>query len=342
MKIIKKLTVAFLSLALIFSTTACSDLTWSVKTDDNTLAIGVYIYYMSSAYSEAYYKVEDHSGDILSQTIEDKNASDWIKDTALDSCKKLLAVEKLLKDAGSSLTEDELATADSTTSAQWNQYGKTYESFGVSKESFNRAYSIYNQEYLKLFNSTYGPDGTKAVSDEELKNFFTENYINYSYISKDFVKDDSEQMSDEEKSEVENKFNSYLDSLNNGSTMDKIAETYKADYSLDNNPLTSDVSKLDENSTLPEEVSNALKEMESNTSKVIKTDSTCYLIHKGNINDNIDKLEKERDSILANMKSDEFSNMVKETSDSLNVNINQKAINKYQPSIFSQNSKKSK
>lgn len=339
MKIIKNLTVACLSLVLIFSTTGCSDLTWSVKTDDNTLPIGIYIYFMSSAYSEAYYKVEDHSGDILSQTIEDKNASDWIKDTALDSCKNLIAVEKLLKDANSSLTEDELATANVTTSAQWNQYGKTYENFGISKESFNRASSIYNQEYLKLFNLTYGPGGTKAVSDEELKSFFTENYANYSYISKSFVNDNSEQISDEEKSEVERKFNSYLDSLNNGSTIEKIAEKYKADYSLDNNPLITNVSRLNGTSSLPEEVLNALKDMESNSSRVLVTDNTCYLINKGDINDSIDKLQSERDSLLSDMKSDEFLNVIKECSDSLNINVNQKAINKYQPSIFTKNNK---
>ncbi len=160
MKIFKKIILILTSLILSLSITACSNMSWSVKTNDNTLAAGVYIYYMQTAYAEAYNKVENRYSDILSQTIEEKDASSWIKDTALNYCKKLLEVEKQFNESGLTLTEEEINNANSLTDSQWKQYRKTYEGFGISKDSFHRASSLFNQKYIKLFNHIYAPDGT--------------------------------------------------------------------------------------------------------------------------------------------------------------------------------------
>ncbi len=342
MKIFKKIALILVSVILSLSTAACSNMSWSVKTADDTLSAGTYIYYMSTAYAEAYSKMENPYGDILSQTIEDKDASTWIKDTAMDSCKRLLDVEKQFSEAGLTLTEDEIAQAESATDSQWKQYGKTYESFGISKDSFHRASSLFSQKYMKLFDYMYGPDGTVTVSDDDLKSYFLKNYVDYSYISKDFFNDESSEMSDEEKVELENKFNSYVDLLNNGKDMKEISETYMSDFSSEEDPLISDVSPIDENTNIPEEVLNALNEMDNNSSKVIKTDEEYYLVHKGNIEEHLDMLENEKDSILANMKSTEYSDMIKQSSESLDITVNKRVINKYQPSMFNKQTSSNK
>lgn len=375
MRILKKVAVVFLSIAVVLSTTACSNKSWAMKTNDETLAIGVYIFYMSAAYSEAYYKVGNPYSDLLSQTIDDKNVSDWIKDSAMESCKKLLVVDKLFDDAGLSFTDEEIETANSTTDAQWKQYGKRYEKFGISKESFHKAGTLFELKSSKLFDSMYGENGSKAISDDELKNYFLENYIDYSYIEKEFEcnhdhshddssddeeneenidVDNSDETSTEStdsdehakedeqaKAEIESKFNSYLDSLNNGSTMESIAEQYKSDYSVESNPLTSDVKKLDETTSLPKEIVDALKEMDKNSSRVITEGDKYYLVHKGDVSNKLDKLESDKDSILRDMKASLFKTMIEDAVESLDVTINKRALDKYQPDIFVEKSSRS-
>ena len=40
------------------------------------------------------------------------------------------------------------------------------------------------EKYEKVFDAIYGNDGTNPVSDEDLKNYFCENFISSSYITK--------------------------------------------------------------------------------------------------------------------------------------------------------------
>ena len=88
MNILKKLSAVTLSLLMVFSISGCSDLSWAMKTENTTLPIGVYIFYMSSAYSEAYNQVPSDYLDVLDQKINDKEVPEFIKEKAMEYCKK--------------------------------------------------------------------------------------------------------------------------------------------------------------------------------------------------------------------------------------------------------------
>ena len=136
--------------------------------------------------------------------------------------------------------------------------------------------------------------------------------------------------------------NNQNDMVNVSNDIETISETYMTDFSLSEDPLTSDITDINQNDNIPEEILNALKEMDNNSSKVIKSDTEYYLVHKGNIENHSDMLESNRESILTTMKSNEFSDMIQQSLESLDVKVNKRVIKKYQPSMFTKKSSSSK
>ncbi len=337
MNIIKKIGIFFITLVFIINLSGCSDLSWVLKTENDSLPIGVYIYYMSSAYSEAYSKVENSSEDILSQKIDGIEAKLWVQNKALESCKKLLEVENRLKNLDISLTDEEIQSIENEANQQWNLYRKVFEEYGISKESFYRAGALFSARNNKLFESIYGLEGINPVSNEELNRLFLENYVNYSYLYQTLIDTNSMFLPDEKVNEIKSKFDSYLESLNNGSTMQEISDMYMKDYELEQSPLQQGVSMLSEDFGVPTDIVKVLKEMPSNSNQFYKNDRACYIIQKNNIQDNVDMLENQRDIVLRNIKNEEYENMITESTNKIQFQENTSAIKKYTPYIFEKN-----
>lgn len=281
MKLLKKIFASLVTLCVCVSFSACSDQSWSVKSGDISLSMGTYICFLSSAFSEAsknlngdQYSTSNKS--ILNETIDEKKASDWIKDKAIQECKDLISVEKKFEELGLSLSEDNINMAEESTNKVWGQYGKAYEKFGISRESYNRAVNLLAYKKQSLFDGLYGKDGVEAVSDEELEQYYRENNANVSIITKDLTKkskassksqnDDENQseekteeptesgddansdeeismpedgsMSEEEIEELRKKFEEYAKDINSGSkTIQEAGENFKADEELESDPV---------------------------------------------------------------------------------------------------------
>ena len=382
MGILKKLTALFLSVILMLSMTACSDVSWAIKTENTSLPVGVYIYYMSDAYGKAYNEVGESSSDILKKTIDDKSVNDYVKDEAMESCKKLIATENMFDEMGLSLSDEDKETAKSTTDSYWKSYGSIYEKMGIAKSSFDRAYTMFNLKKSKIIEAKYGDEGTEKLSDDEVKAYFTEHYTNYSYFKEDTSELESnddvttrELESDEEADrimrEIENNtassqtgdesgesvsekmdaiskdFEEYANRINEGASYDDIFNEYKDKYSAsdsDNVLTTENLEETNENS-LPEDVLSGLKELENNKSAGYNSsEGGFYLVYKYDINDNLSYLDTDENKAKVEnaLSSEKFDNLIKETADNLNVEVNQKAIDKYQPSLIENSRKKSK
>ena len=339
---LKKISALFIAIVISLSMTSCSLASWSFKTSDDTLSAGTYIMYMSRAYSTASTKVENSSTDVLKQTIDGQKASDYIKDEAKASCEKLLGLEKKFTELNLSLTDEETEQATQSTEQIWSYYGKSYEKLGISKDSFHRAYTLYNLKYEKVFDAIYGTDGTTPVSDEELKNYFCENFVSGSYITKSAsVTDDTSTDVSEETENIKNHFESYAQSINHSEKSFKDAVTqYMSDFSVETDPTVSKFvnpnSEYADSSFPDESILESLKNLEINKAESIQTDNSAfYLVYKENPEDKYSTLsDDEKKTVLLDMKSDEFDNMLKETAESNNLKTNYIVIMKYQPSMF--------
>lgn len=344
---------------------------WAYKTSDNELAIGVYIYSLNLAYSQAQSfaseQLDDYSktnSDWLDKEIEDDDgnkqvAKDWIKEQADIMCKNYLVVDEQLAKAGIELSTDDTAAAEEQAKTYWNvgqyaSYGYVMpmkddlEPYGISLESFTYATTLYSTKYSKLFEHTYGKGGTEEVSDSELTDFFIENYVDYSYFTVNLYEsttDESGQskdaaLSEEDAKKLTDEIDGYAEEINNGSSYSDVVAKYMENNSIESDPSTSNVENIN-NSSLGEEVLNALKELDSNKASTLKVGSgdsaVYYLIYKNDIKNDVDdyiKSDTNRPTVLSNMKNDDFKDYLDGLAENLDCEVNTSVIDRYKADLF--------
>ena len=324
MNVIKRSLACMLAAALMMGLTSCSDNSWSMKTSNTSLTIGTYIYYMNVGYNKAASKVEDKSSNILDQTIDDKSVADYVKDEALLSCKKLIATENMFDEMGLSISDEEAAQANKDTNTLWKSYGTIYEGLGIAKESFHRAYTMYNLKYSKILSAKYGDEGSEKISDDEIKSYFTDHYTSYSYFSKDMSNSDSnvttrELESDEEADRimkeiesgsseynngssdeansienVSNDFEDYSNKINDGTAYEDVFNEFKNKYSESDDKNISSIENLENTNknSIPDDVLSSLKSLEPLKSAAYNSsEGSLYVLYKHDINSDISFLE---------------------------------------------------
>lgn len=344
---------------------------WAYKTADNELAIGVYIYSLELAYSQAQSyasdQLDDYStanSDWLDKEITDDDgntqvAKDWIKEQAEDMCKTYLVIDELMAKAGLTLSTDDTAAAEDQAETYWNvgQYAAygyimpmkdDLEPYGISLESFAYATTLYSTKYSKLFDSTYGKGGTQEVTDSELTEFFKENYVDYSYVTVDLYESTTDEsgtakdvaLSDEGAKKLTDEFDGYAKDINNGSSFEDVIEKYMENNNLESDPSVSNVENIN-SSSLGDEVLDALKELKNNKATTLKVGSgdsaVYYLIYKNDISNDVDdyiKSDANRPTVLSNMKSDDFKDYIKDLADKFDCEVNTSVIDKYKADLF--------
>ncbi|MBQ2970944.1 MAG: hypothetical protein IJE16_00165 [Ruminococcus sp.] len=230
MKNFTKFLAVVLAMVIALSTAACS-LTpqWSYKEGDTELAIGVYIYALYSAYSQAQSYAQQTEGydseagtydgeeSFLKVQITDDDgvtatADQWISDQADKTLKSLIAIEHEYNRLGATLDEATVQSYQASAKEYWDygpyysMYGEQYispykdifEPLGVSYESFEYFY-ISSAKQQAVFELLYADGGEKGVTDEELTTYFTENYTSYTYFNSNLYT--SESTTDEEGAE---------------------------------------------------------------------------------------------------------------------------------------------
>lgn len=343
---------------------------WSYKTGDKELAIGVYIYSLNTAYQKAKSYAEklddyDESKDSwLEMKITDDDgkkevASKWIKDQAKLMCLSYLVIDEQIDKENIDISKDTIASADEQADTYWNvgqyaDYGyimpmkDDLEPYGISLESFRYCSTEYSVKYQALFDKLYKEGGSKEVSDEELTKYFNDNYTDYSYFTVNLYTASTDEagestnvaMSDKEAKKVTDEIDGYVKDINGGKSYDDVLDAYMKANDIETDPSTSNIENL-ENSSLGDEVKEALEKLDSNKATAVKVGSgdsaVYYFIYKRNIKDAAkDYLADETNNanVLASMKGEEFSDYIEELTKKLDYEENTSVINQYEPKMF--------
>lgn len=383
MKNFTKFLAVILCMVIALSTAACS-LTpqYSYKEGDNELAIGVYIYALYNAYSQAQsyaqqtegYDSENGTYDgeksfLKVQITDDKGvtatADQWITDEADRMLRTLLAVDKEYERLGATMDQTTENGYKASAKEYWdygpyyqmygeqyiNPYKDIFEPLGVSYESFEYYYLTSAKQEI-VFDILYNEGGEKAVTDEELTKYFTDNYTSYTYFSTNLYNtveatsdqeggtlSSNEALSESEIKKIENNYKGYVSSLNSGAKIADITKKFTKDFELESDPSVSNVEILDE-SSIGEDLVSAIKELKEGTAsyKTIGEDDSkiMYLFYKDPIKNQVKNYiedDTNRTSVLRSMKADEFQTYIDDLAKSLDVEIS-KAVSKYTPSMF--------
>lgn len=346
MKRLKKVIAAMMALVMMSGAAGCSaDKSWAMKTDTLTAPIGAYIYYLYSAYQTAQSTVKDTSKPVLEQQIEGQSAEAWIKAKALDYTKELFVINDKMKELNITLTADETKTISDNTDSQWSQSSSTLEGYGVSKSSFNLAYSDYYTKYQKVFEVLYGKGGKKEVSDADLKAYFEKNYSDFSYVVAPLYKTDASgsytALPDADKTKIKTEFEGYAADIAAGKkTIQQAADAYKTSSKQTEDQLRTASVALDTDTSFPASLKTAIKAMKAGEVKALDltTDGAFVLIMKNDITKKSTEqlgTADGRKSVLIQMKGSEYTDEIsKEAKAYTKAQINQAAIDSYKPSMF--------
>ena len=369
----KKAAAAAMASLMLLGTAGCSseDLTWAARRGEDTVPIGAYIYYLFTAYNDAVSQVEDSTQSILSQTVEGQDASSWITERAMQYTRNLFLLDDRMAEMGLSLTDEEQQQIENTANTQWAYMGSMLENdFGIAKSSYQLAGPEYITKYAKIFDATYGRDGTSPVPDEEVENYFEENYTSYAYIirplyhtadtsgetsssssSESTSSASSESssstgitaMTEEEIAAAEQEFDDFAAKITSGEmTAQQAADQYKEAAGLEAEQLTEGVEMISTETGAPEELVTLLDSLdagEAGTTEVSLGTQKAYLLAvKYDISQETQTaLEDETtyETILAALRGEEFGDMINEAANQLEgIEINQDAVNSYTPSMF--------
>ena len=334
---------------------ACNqDTSWTYRTADGKYEVtsGMYVGMSISAYNEGYSQEGvDTSQSLYGQQIGSVDGLTWVEQRVDNLAKKYLAVEAKFDEYGLSFTEDEQAYIDSYIDYYWSYAGATYEDEGCGETSYQKLATNSFKE-SQLFFDIYGVDGERAVSEEELRGLFDEQYAHINIFDVDASDEEGEPLTGHPLEIVEEKVDELIGRLDDGDGFEAVKADYEAEVEAEAAAEEGETAE----DTAADETADEAAEAETDTSGYINAETSSYpeeLVSTlmeasdgeyGSFNDgdgtiyvwirleNDDEgFETYRDTILQNEKWEEFTQYEQDWVNGMTFTENDASIRKHSP-----------
>lgn len=337
----KRLLAGVFAVVLLVSATACyGDTTWVMKTDSDSVPAGVYITFMMDAYGEAKDKI-DPNQDMWGQKIDETAVEQWIVNKAVERTKQYIAANILFAELGMTLDADANKTIKNQANNAWAQGKETYEKNGIAFASIEKL-AENNYKTQQIFNYYYDTNGTEAVKEEAIKEYFYENFAKVRYMS--FYKTDIKTGEKKDAAALEEEVQGYITRINKGEGFDAMIDEQVAkswvEFGLSEayNPDTTDASRnvylLDKNETgtVKENLIKATFEQKQyEVPYKADTDSFIYLAVRYDLTKDTALYDENRATALFALRGDDFKQKLNERTAGVSIANNDQAINRYSP-----------
>lgn len=349
MKTFKGVIAVLLVLTVLVSLTACH------KKDEVAITVGgenissaLYSYYLVAADGEAKQLIDDSEDydssakgfSYYKTTIEGVKFEEYVKNLAVKKCREFAAYEKLMKEAGTKLSDADKTTMESMVEFYWETYGfkDIYAENGVGYETYYKA-SEHESKRSEYFLNIYREGGEKALTETERQTAVDGHYAAMYALEYDWS---SETDVTEEK--AKEKMQAYFDRLKNGESFKKLYNEYneikeesstsseenKSDEPAPKDTLISIIG--DEDSGYKFDYFSDVKAMKTDEVKLISdaTNKRVYVVVKKDINSDTYYRDTQLvDDIISLLKEDEFKKSMEEYTETLDVHINKYAVNQF-------------
>lgn len=328
MKWMKKIASGALALLMAASLTACGeDTSWAYRSENATVTSGMYVGLSIQALNSAF-AVDgyDSSKSPFKQDLEGKDGTQWIQDKAAELSREYLAVEEKFQEMGLSFTDEEESSFNNNVELYWTTLGmsSTYEGEGCGKESFTKILRN-SAKKNKIFEAVYGEGGEKEVPVDELKTIFATDYAKGTYITVSLTDSDGNALTGADLIAKKDEAQKLLDQINGGEDIEKVKAEYNdADVSEDSSVV---VSRSNENLST---VGSAIVKGKAGDTGMVTDDKYAYVYL---VQDPLsgETFEKYRSTVLQNLKSDEYDELVAQWASGLSVETNSAAVKKHNP-----------
>lgn len=207
----------------------------ALSVDDYNIRAGIFIYYEMVSVSDAAQKMYAQSNtypeisDIKKATFEGTSSEDWIQDKATEYCSKFVAVEREFDKVGLELSaEDTKSIKSAVRESKDEDY---YSDNGIGEASLKDIITngvggnwdnplFESSKYYKLFKHYYGIGCEFGCSEDELKDYFTDNYARVKYLSISLTDSDGNKLEGDDLRELNNLIDDYVKEINSAGSND--------------------------------------------------------------------------------------------------------------------------
>jgi len=347
MKRCKKILAGMVALVLVCAMTACNT-SWVAKVDDDLVSSGIYIYFLMNNVYQAYATLSDQGAqieseaDIFKNDIDGKTAREWIVEKTLDYCQIHLAVERKFAEMNLKLDQEDEENIKGQTENFWGSAREYCDDNGVSKTSVEAVQRNVAKQ-SKIFYALYGAGGEKEVKQEDLNNYFYENYYRINIeVAPLYNTGTGEALPEGDAQQVRSEIDDLLKRYNNGEKAEKIIVEYRKKKAAEegNDPAgipdtLDEVAFPRENSELDQAFMDKLKEAPDGKAFCAEADSGSYksylFIEKLDVKGNDQLIEDQRDAMINGIKNEEFGDLMEEWGKEMKAVFNDAAVNRYKP-----------
>ena len=292
----KKAICALLSLTVclgIFS--SCTAKKKTVQVGTATVGEGIYSYFLDLAGASA-----------------DEADSEKTKQAQLETL-KYVAVNTKFSELGFSLTAEQKSLASKNANNLWHLFGDYYTGIGVSKGDL---YKIkLSDEYRKaIIRSIYDKDGTSPVAEDAIKAYYSDNYVAFKAIIELLRTTDEDgkiiPYSDEKIVALTNQFNQMKESMDDGTSFEKIEAAYLSKDIGEDDPESEVmlISKTDR--AFPTGTFDEISKIERDSTGVFVKGDYMFLVQRiGEFRDEANYVSN-RDKCLIALESENFDEML--------------------------------
>lgn len=364
MSIKKKIVSCIAALALAATSaatlTGCSDTSYAMIVDGESIPAGVYILYSGYAESDAEEKLEEEQPDLdttaegfdfYDYTVSGMSFADYVQQEAMNYCKRHVAVNRIFDELGIEFDAAEQENINDNINSQWDYsvsnwtsflpylkgfstLGDYYQSIGIAKSSYKEV-MLCGAKSNKIFEYYYGEGGVEEVPHSEIEKYVDENYTLARYFGISLYNDEGDLIEDEAELKVlEDLANGYADDLNGGASYSEVYEKYEKYFNKgeeedeeEHDHEDSDFDRvINVDATSPsEEFVKALFEQAKGTAAVFKADTYYYVVQRLDITENEEYVDDYKDVALDTLKSDELDDVYKTKYSGYNVEENASA-----------------
>ena len=344
----KLIAAAALLLALALISCACSrDASYIAEYGGGRIPVSDYALKMFTAFAYAKNETGEGSNDvsaILSGEIDSEPAENWIQDETLRLLKEQLAVDAEFERLGLTLSDEDIAEADSEADEQWEKYSGVYVKNGVEKASLI-ASSRSNFKPQYIFEALYGEGGEKALAAEELAAFFDAECQLFRVIGVTKRGEDGKELGKKELEEQLERAADYKKRLQNGEDGDALVAQAEEELcellgqELDHEhtlPLASHISVTKTGDLLYSvEMMEFIERMSPGGVALYEDDEDYYfVVQKLSAADDARLLEDNRLAVSYELRLNEFSEYIAELTGEVELTLNDAALKYHSPQLF--------
>lgn len=380
----KKLIALFLAVlmtaaVLVGCTGADDSLTYAVTAKKNGESVNYpvepYLYYlqwMRDYYYSYFTTVAAQSNqklnweNVLSSTAltAPDTLSQFIVKSAQDQYMTYLFVEETFKELGLTLTAEDEAEVDKIIQQDWvsfyghDRFNTIRQTLGMSYDEFRDLLAV-NIKSERIVDYYYGKGGPQEITDEEMKDYYINNYVRFKYIVFMTKDSDGNKYGTEKMDEVKARRDAALDELKNGASFEDVLVKYSEDYTdiTDESLSVSDRESLEKqnetmlkegliineagvfseelatyyNITVDEDIVDEVFAMKDGEYQAITIDDSIWIVKRYDVNEEESYFEGVRSLVYKALYGEDLSSKHTAWRQALDYVYNQAVLDKYTP-----------